>query len=249
MCLVAIMYRVVEGVPLVLAANREEAYARGGTPLDIRDGPRPFIAGLDPTAGGTWLGLNATGLIVAVTNRPKQDRPAQPRSRGLLVRDLLAFDSAREAAQVASRELGKGPYAGCNIICADTDSLWVVQAGDWLRVRSLSPGYHIITSGDVNDALDDRAYWVMERLHDRPPVDRATAIEMSKFICAHAEPPTPICLHGGEGGTVSSTIIAIAEHSRDSRLLHAQGPPDRTNYSDRTDLWWEMRQRVDRGQA
>ena len=89
MCLLAIFYRMFDDAPVILAANREEEYARGGTPLDLRPGPMPFVAGLDPVAGGTWLGINAARLVVAVTNRPKNRIPPAPRSRGLLVKDLL----------------------------------------------------------------------------------------------------------------------------------------------------------------
>jgi len=242
MCLVAILYRVIDDVPVLLAANREEAYARGGTAPDIRTGPRPYIAGLDPVAGGTWLGINVDGLIVAITNRPKSQRPESLRSRGLLVRDLLEQSSAREAMHVASRELASNHYAGCNLILADRDSLWVVHAGDWLRVRSLAPGFHIITNADVNDSTDDRIYWVMERLHDNPPRGRDDALALLQFVCDRP----PICLHGSERGTVSSTLLALADRPRDGRLLHAQGPPDTTPYSDRTDLWWELLDRTEK---
>src|SRR5215469_5278355 len=106
MCLLAVFYRMFDEVPVILAANREEDYARGGTPLDLRTGPIPFVAGLDPVAGGTWLGINAAKLVVAVTNRAKSNPSKEPRSRGLLAKDLLGYGSAREAAQQAAKELG-----------------------------------------------------------------------------------------------------------------------------------------------
>ena len=83
MCLLALFFRVAEDAAVVVGANREEAYARGGTPPQVLEGPPRAVAGLDPTAGGTWLGVNGHGLLVAVTNRPKSEAPAQPRSRGL----------------------------------------------------------------------------------------------------------------------------------------------------------------------
>src|SRR5947209_4945325 len=108
MCVLVLCFRCVDGTPLVVGANREEAYARGGTEPALQLGPVPFVAGLDPVAGGTWLGLNAAGLLVAVTNRPKRRLPPVPRSRGLLVRDLLARRNAVEAVEVAARELATG---------------------------------------------------------------------------------------------------------------------------------------------
>src|SRR5438094_573074 len=107
MCLLALFYRVAEDAPVVVGANREEFYARGGEPPSLHAGPLPFVAGVDPVAGGTWLGVNARGVLVAVTNRRRSETPPNPRSRGLLVRQLLALPTAKEAADVAARELDR----------------------------------------------------------------------------------------------------------------------------------------------
>jgi uncharacterized protein with NRDE domain len=239
MCLLALLYRVVDDAPLVLAANREEAYARGGAAPDLRSGPIPFVAGLDPSAGGTWLGINAARLVVAVTNRKKSRLPERPRSRGLLVRDLLANASARAATQQAQSELSSGKYAGCNVVCGDADSLAVVHAGDWLRTRILAPGIHVLTNGEVNDETDERGRWVAEQLHRVHLRTAGDALLELKFV-ASAVHPVPICLRGPDHGTVCSTLLSVAERLRRGRLLHADGPPDRTPYTDRTSLLWEL---------
>src|SRR5258708_3380775 len=105
MCLLAVFFRVADDAPLVVAANPQESYAPGGEPPAVRPGPVPFVAGLDPEQGGTWLGVNARGVLVAISNRGKSRPPAQPKSRGLLVRELLSSASAAEAAERAIREL------------------------------------------------------------------------------------------------------------------------------------------------
>src|SRR5207244_6627758 len=162
-----LFYRVVEDAPVVAGANRDEFYNRGGEPPQILDGPLPAIAGLDPVAKGTWFGVNQHGVLVAVTNRPKSELPAQPRSRGLLARDLLGCPTATLAVEQAARELDRGRYAGCNIVCADKESATVVHGGDWLRIRPLPPGLHVLTSHDVNDASDRRLghslWWLSQR--------------------------------------------------------------------------------------
>src|SRR5437660_12013793 len=122
MCLLALFFRAVEDAPLVVGANREEAYARPGQPPRILEGKFRAVAGVDPAAGGTWLGLNEHGLVAAVTNRPKVGGPAAPRSRGLLVRDLLLdCRTAAQAVEVAKGELGANRYAGCNVVLADRE--------------------------------------------------------------------------------------------------------------------------------
>ena len=164
MCLLALFFWMVEDAAVVAGANREEFYSRGGSPPQVLDGRA--VAGLDPVGGGTWLGVNAHGVLVAVTNRLKSRLPPQPRSRGLLARKLLACPTASAAADLAARELTEDRHAGCNLLCADRDTAVVVHAGDWLRVRPLPPGLHLLTNRDVNDAADPRlchAAWLLSR--------------------------------------------------------------------------------------
>jgi len=241
MCLVALFFRVVEDAPVVLGANREEAYARGGEAPHLLDGPTRAVAGTDPQAGGTWLGVNQFGVLVAVTNRPKSQPPDQPRSRGLLAGDLLGCASAAAAADQAARELGQNQYAGCNVVCVDPDSAYVLHAGDWLRVRPLPPGLHVLTSHDVNDASDRRlghAHWWLSQRNCGNAGDCIAAL---KELCAQTgNGDPPICLRGQQGGTVSSSIIALRLPLGRSTYFHAQGPPDRTPYEDYSALMSEL---------
>jgi uncharacterized protein with NRDE domain len=243
MCLLALFFRVVEDAPVVVGANREEFYARGGEPPHVLDGPVPAVAGTDPQAGGTWLGVNAHGVLVAVTNRPRSDPPARPRSRGLLVRDLLtSCASARDVAARATRELDGNRYAGCNLLCADRDTAVVFEAADWLRVRPLPPGLHVLTNNDVNDAGDLRvghALWWLSRRDYAAGRECAAAL---KELCAQTgDGGPPICFRKEDRGTVSSTIVALRQPLDRSTYLHAQGPPDRTPYTDYSHLLGELR--------
>src|SRR5438270_332777 len=155
MCLLALLYRVTNDAAVVVAANREEFYARRGDPPRRLDGV-PAVGGVDPMHGGTWLGVNAHGLLVAVTNRSRSQLPASPRSRGLLARELLGFASAAQASRHAAQVLDAGGYAGCNFLCVDRREAVVIQAGDWLRIRPLPPGVHVLSNRDVNDPTDLR---------------------------------------------------------------------------------------------
>lgn len=237
MCLLALFYRVVEDAPVVAGANREEAYARGGEPPQILDGPCRAVAGVDPTRGGTWFGVNEFSVLIAVTNRPKSTVPSEPRSRGLLARDLLACTSAGAAAVLAARELGSDRYAGCNVLCADGHGATVVHAGDWLRIRPLPPGLHVLTAHDVNDYGDRRqghaAWWLQQRSYASAE-QCVTALKELCAQCGGADPP--MCLRGDEGGTVSSSIVALRSAAERSTYLHAQGPPDRVPYADYSHL-------------
>ncbi len=237
MCLIALFFRVVEDAPLIVGANREEFYARGGDPPRLLPGPVPAIAGVDPTAGGTWLGLNARGVLVGVTNRRKSRLPERPRSRGLLARDLLACESAKEAVEQAIRELESGEYAGCNLVCADTTEAAVIHAGDWLRVRLLPPGIHVLANGDVNDASDPRVMNALNWLGSRTYGCSQQVVVALEELCAQNGADGPaICLRAGDRGTVSSSIVAVRSPLKTGIYLHAQGPPDVTPYADYSPL-------------
>jgi uncharacterized protein with NRDE domain len=238
MCLLALFFRVVEDAPVIVGANREEFYARGGEPPQLLDGPVRAVAGVDPTAGGTWFGVNEHRVVVALTNRIKSEPPAQPRSRGLLVRDLLASSSAKLAADSAASQLSQGRYAGCNVVCADPSSAFVLHSGDWLRVRPLPPGIHVLTAHDVNDESDRRIGHALWWLSQRSYRNSADCIQALKELCAQrGNGDPPICLGGEKGGTVSSSIIALKSSWAQSLYLHAQGPPDKTAYDDYSALF------------
>ena len=241
MCLVALFFRVVEDAPVVVGANREELYSRGGEPPRLLDGFCRAAAGIDPVAGGTWLGVNEHGLLVAVTNRPRTKSPPQPRSRGLLVRDLLACPDVRAAVELGSRELSGGRYAGCNVLCVNREAAYVLHAGDRLRVQLLPSGLHVLTAADLDDPGDRRLGYALEWLHQRGYQTADDAVAALKDLCSQrGNGSPPICLRGEQGGTVSSSILALRQPPAPSLYLHAQGPPDRTPYQDYSFLLEEL---------
>ena len=94
MCTLVLVVPSPGGV-LQVAANRDEFLARPATPpAPSADGR--WLAPRDLQAGGSWLGVNAAGLFVGVTNRSAGPRDGARRSRGLLV--LEALESADAAA-------------------------------------------------------------------------------------------------------------------------------------------------------
>jgi uncharacterized protein with NRDE domain len=241
MCLLALFYRVVPEVPVIAGANREEEYARGGELPQILDGPIPAVGGVDPRAGGTWFGVNANGVLIAVTNRLRSNLPVSPRSRGLLARELLTLPSARKAADLATRELDSNRYAGCNFVCADAQHAFVLHHGDWLRVRQLPPGIHVLANRDVNDDSDSRVVYALHRLHERRYAGADHCLLALRELCGRNEPGQPPMVLRLDGrGTVSSSVVALRQALADSTYLHAQGPPDRTPYADFSHLFGEL---------
>jgi uncharacterized protein with NRDE domain len=121
MCIIFLAYKVHPAYPLILAANRDEFYAR---PTEAahwwNDSPNIF-AGRDFVGGGTWLGITKTGRVAAVTNYRDPRAAKGTISRGELVAGFLrAADSAEEYLSNVGRE--RSAYSGFNLIVGELSS-------------------------------------------------------------------------------------------------------------------------------
>lgn len=148
MCLAAFALNAHPRFPLVIAANRDEFFAREATPMAWWADHPNILAGRDLSAGGTWFGLSRQGRLALLTNvrEPGRNRPDAP-SRGALVTDWLA--SSDDACGFV-QQLPTG-YNGFNLIMADlARDNW-----QWFSNRRAAPvvlaaGIHTLS----NAALD-----------------------------------------------------------------------------------------------
>jgi len=132
MCLAAFALDVEPRFPLVIAANRDEFFARAAAPMAWwRAGATEVLAGRDLSAGGTWFGLTHPGRLALLTNirEPARHDPAAP-SRGSLVIDWLTGSGG---ATAFAHRLAAG-YNGFNLITAD------LVRGDWHWISNRSKG-------------------------------------------------------------------------------------------------------------
>ena len=239
MCLLAIQYRSVSEAPILVAANREEAYDRPSLVPAIQPGKPRVLSGVDAKAGGTWLGVNQNGLFVGACNRTKLANPLSPKSRGILCRDLLKANSARQAVDMALEELSGGKFDGVNYVIADYESGWVVHGGDEVEVVELTDGLNIIGNSDVNDPRDERQK-LARRLLTLQTLDSSVkflAVASKAFARPSAGPERPgMIVRGKERGTVSSTLIALGKKPRDAIFQYASGSPDVAKYEDYSPL-------------
>jgi len=127
MCLILVAWRVHADYPLVLAANRDEFFARPAAPAHWWREP-PILAGRDLSAGGTWLGVARDGRFAALTNYrdPTLLQRAGP-SRGELVPATLA---AMLPAPLRLQQLRgvAGHYNGFNLVFSDGERLAVFES-------------------------------------------------------------------------------------------------------------------------
>lgn len=148
MCLILFAYRASPDRPLVVAANRDEFYARPALGARCWEDDPNIFGGRDLEAHGTWLAASQTGRFAAVTNFTDTDvaeRP--PGSRGDLPRYFLKGTmSAREYVD----HLDGGNYQGFNLIAFDGAELVYTsnRTGD---VRVLAPGTYGLTNTRLGD--------------------------------------------------------------------------------------------------
>lgn len=153
MCTLVVIHQRLPGVPLVVAANRDEFYDRpaAGPAIWAHPNGNPILAPRDLHAGGTWLGLNQNGVFAALTNRPMATPDPTRRSRGLLVLDALSYATAAKAA-AAFEGLRADQHNTFNLFFADKSDAFVVVSHDGeIRVDRLAPGTHVIGNAEPND--------------------------------------------------------------------------------------------------
>ena len=73
MCIIFVAKNVHSSVPLIIAANRDEYYARPTQSPDWWEDAPHLFAGKDLQAGGTWLGYNKQNRVAGITNLRRLD--------------------------------------------------------------------------------------------------------------------------------------------------------------------------------
>jgi uncharacterized protein with NRDE domain len=224
MCTLVLVVPPPGGV-LQVAANRDEFLARpAAAPAPSADGR--WLAPRDLQAGGTWLGVNAAGLFVGVTNRSGGPRDATRRSRGLLVLDALeSADATSLHRRLAA--LDPATYNGFHLGYADGTSAGLTWSdGNTLRQERLSPGVHVLTEQSLG-AGDDGAR--RRLVQERVPMGEVVDLEgWLGLLSVHApEPRAGMCVHADAVGygTRSAFVMHRAPSTVASRCAWTEARP------------------------
>jgi uncharacterized protein with NRDE domain len=208
MCVLLIGWKLQEWPPLVVAANRDEARRRPSLPPQHHHcGARRVLMPVDQVAGGTWLGVNDAGVLVALTNRADRAFDASRTSRGMLARDALSLDSEAAIRRQLERHVAENDYNGFNMFCADRSHAWVASWNGSLDVVDLQPGAFVLTNAHDLDELPVPEFAQL-------PWGRATWPELRRWLHAllgdHTTrngDETALCKHGDTYGTVSAALV------------------------------------------
>lgn len=148
MCLIVFAWRPGHAQPLIVAANRDEFYARPTQALGAWAEAPGVHAGRDLEAGGTWLGVGPQGRFAALTNIRDPGKPQGARSRGELVAGYLRGELSVQA--YLDKVAGEAQhYSGFNLLVGDSRQLGYLHGDDPVP-RLLDAGVY----GLSNAALD-----------------------------------------------------------------------------------------------
>lgn len=261
MCTITAIFGQHPRWPLVVAANRDEVYARPAEPPAIRAEDPRIVAGRDVLKGGTWMGANADGLFVGLTNQRSYGGADRSRaSRGEVVLEAL------EQPDVASidallESLDGRDYNGFNLLYGDASDLRVAYARadrEAIEVAPLEAGVHVL----ANDRMGSPEFPKQDRAHELlgPLVSSPEDGLLDGLRAALSDHETPdasllprqgaaqgydpellnllqaLCVHTPFYGTRSATILLLSS-GRVERYLYADGPPCQSRFDDLTSLF------------
>lgn len=235
MCTIFVIRDQLADHPMVIAANRDEMLDRPwSAPRLVGERPR-IVMPRDDDAGGTWIGLNDAGLLVAITNRLFWTMdPARP-SRGILCRDALSCDDLDAALAMVRAAISAAVYNGFNLLLADAGRARVLIYGDGeLREVELDGGVHVITS--THDLDPPELAPLRDRVR-RAATEAAGDLERFEALAASVlsdheliGPRYTVCKHGETFGTRSAAIMALSANGA-PRFRFAAGQPCETPFS------------------
>lgn len=149
MCLILLAIEQHPDLPLVVAANRDEFYARPTRDAAFWPEAPQLLAGQDLQQGGTWFGVTRAGRLAMVTNVRRPDDQRGSASRGQLVREFLLAGGSPEASlqQLLTR---REEYPGFNLIAGTWDRLYFSSNRGQAQPKRLGPGVHGLSNASLD---------------------------------------------------------------------------------------------------
>lgn len=144
MCLNVFSFNDHPKYKLIIAANRDEFYARKTAVAAYWKNDPNLLAGKDLEQGGTWLGITRTGRFSFITNyRDPKTFKANAPSRGALVSNYLTGTPSAEEYLKSLDNIEQ--YNGFNLVAGDLNEVWYCSniSGE---IKQIENGMHALSN-------------------------------------------------------------------------------------------------------
>lgn len=232
MCTLIVVHQVHGKYPLIVGANRDEAYARQSEEPDlIQVLPLAVVAPRDKFNGGTWIGAAQGGWFVGLTNQDDCPLMMGKKSRGAVVRDLLLLGDHRQAARYLAA-IDPRDYNPFNLTFGRAGAMFLCRVHQTrpIDLEIIPPGVTVV----ANDCSETYRY----RRRENRALVGALAIEagdsedsivtkLEDTLKSHdggADPYQSLCVHDDERGfgTKSSSVVLVSREG-DVDYYHSEG--------------------------
>ena len=229
MCSIVVVRGVWHDTPLLVVANRDEALSRPAQGLQQRTIDGLLITHpVDLKAGGTWLGTNARGVFVGLTNRYSGPPDPKRRSRGELVHRLLESRSLSAAVSTA-RGYSAADYNPCHLVFATADEMAVlVNNGNEWSAPEVDEHLAVVTERSYGAAETKREPLIHKLIVPWLASPEApNQYQIQRAMATHAQPTFEgICVHWDAHSYGTRTLFS-GRLGRDGTWSHYEtfGPP------------------------
>jgi len=227
MCILFLAYRIHPDYPLILAANRDEIYARPTKSAHFWENDENILAGKDLKQGGTWLGITKSGRFAALTNyRNPNENQKNKQSRGHIVRNFLMSQLSPYDYLLALQK-ERNRYPGFNVIVGDLEKICYYSNVE-NNIKEVPSGIHGLSNHllntpwpkvekgkqklqllfDSNNVTPDALFQLLED-KEKAPDDQ---LPNTGVPLAIEKQLSPIFIEMDGYGTRSSTVILIDKH-------------------------------------
>ena len=210
----------------VLGFNRDEHYGRHSSPPSS---DCHYLAPIDRSTGGTWVGVNRGLLICAILDRRGHVRGS--RSRGQFLLDLLRTQSTVDEVRSTLTRTSLLGYAPSTLFAGDGSGGVLIRIPE-LQEQEIVSEVSVVTERGT-DTMSRRARYAHDTLRDATGSYLDSPIRLSTLLSEHQSTKHrwySTCCHGSGFGTVSSQIVATDSKARRATLYYSDGPPCRSTY-------------------
>jgi uncharacterized protein with NRDE domain len=206
MCTIIFNWQPNTDQPFICGANRDEIPGRPSTGWAIRN-QASILCPLD-VRGGTWVGVNRSGLFCAIADRDDVPYTHGNYSRGAIATRALSGRTASQAVEWMTRL--QGPYNGFYLILADRNSCYIVGYDGRFTVHEPDPGFHIVSGFGIDTWEVSRCKNITRMIGQELPMKQILSYHQTGLedddVCIHNSPENRL--------TLSSCIVRADKNWR-----------------------------------